>query len=136
MPTTSTWDALRRPFSYYVRGLQAFLAYNIPKVLFCDADTYAVIKPLIDDAFENGGGRTKVVIKTLEEVRDEFGLSDVVDALRFSQAWLSQSEQLANSPQALLQNYNPLVMSKLRFARDAARWNPFNTDGFLWMDGT
>ncbi|CAE7938710.1 unnamed protein product, partial [Symbiodinium sp. KB8] len=31
--------------------------------------------------------------------------------------------------------YNPLVMSKLLWTRDVARWNPFNTDSFLFIDG-
>lgn len=31
--------------------------------------------------------------------------------------------------------YNPMVMSKLFWTRDAARLNPFNTESFLWIDG-
>ena len=31
--------------------------------------------------------------------------------------------------------YNPMVMSKLFWTRDAARLNPFGTDSFLWIDG-
>ena len=31
--------------------------------------------------------------------------------------------------------YNPMVMSKLIWTRNAARLNPFNTDSFLWIDG-
>ena len=42
---------------------------------------------------------------------------------------------LSSAPQASLEYYNPLVMSKLRLTRDAARWNPFHTDAFLWIDG-
>ena len=42
---------------------------------------------------------------------------------------------LAHSPQAKMELYNPLVMSKLLWTRDVARWNPFNTDSFLFIDG-
>jgi hypothetical protein len=31
--------------------------------------------------------------------------------------------------------YNPMVMSKLIWTRNAARLNPFKTDSFLWIDG-
>lgn len=31
--------------------------------------------------------------------------------------------------------YNPLVMSKVFWATEAAELNPFNTDGFLFIDG-
>ena len=136
MHTSDRWVVQRRPFSYYVDGLKQFLKYNIPKVLFCDADTYATIKPLIDDGLENGDDRVRVFIKSLAEVRAEFGLAEAVNALRFDPKWLAQSDQVANSAAALLADHNPLVMSKLRFTRDAARWNPFGTDGFLWVDGT
>ena len=49
--------------------------------------------------------------------------------------WKNQAAWLAASPQSSLEFYNPLVMSKLRLTRDVARWNPFNTEGFLWIDG-
>jgi hypothetical protein len=133
MPTDDVWAVLRRPFTYYTAGLETFLSYNLPKVLYTDADTYQVIKPLVDDA----AGSIKVVIRSLQEVRADFGATnvDAVQRIRTSAKWLGQSPMVANSPQALLQDFNPLVMSKLRFTRDAARWNPFGTDGFLWLDG-
>jgi hypothetical protein len=133
MPTSDLWAVLRRPFTYYTAGLETFLSYNLPKVLYTDADTYQVIKPMVDDA----AGEVKVIIRSMEEVRADFGAAnaDAVDRIRTSSKWLGQGAMVANSPQALLKDFNPLVMSKLRFTRDAARWNPFGTDGFLWMDG-
>ena len=65
----------------------------------------------------------------------DFGQADAVNRIRADAAWLAQSEAVANSPQALLPEYIPIVMSKLKLTRDAARWNPFKTDGFLWLDG-
>ncbi len=51
------------------------------------------------------------------------------------QSWLSQADWLSNAPQASMALYNPMVMSKLIWTRNAARLNPFNTDSFLWIDG-
>jgi hypothetical protein len=62
-------------------------------------------------------------------------MSEALNRVRGDAAWLAQSDMVANSPQALLPNYVPIMMSKLKLTRDASRWNPFNTDGFLWLDG-
>ena len=58
-----------------------------------------------------------------------------MQAIRVRPDWYSSADWLSSAPQASLKFYNPLVMSKLRLTRDAARWNPFNTDAFLWIDG-
>ena len=135
MKTSDKWDVLRRPFSHYLSGVKEFLAYAFPKVLFTDLATFTHLQPMIEAAVEAGAGPTTVVIKSLEELQAEFQPFALVDAVTHSGEWLDQSAWIQDSPQAQLPMYIPRVMSKLRFTRDAARWNPFNTDGFLWMDG-
>jgi hypothetical protein len=135
MPTASQWIGQRRPFSHYVRGLKQFLAYKMPKVLFMDDASYVEAKPLIAEALRDGGGPTKVIIRSVQQVRADFLHGEKVDAIRSHRDWLEQSASVANSPQALLSNFAPVVMSKLTFLRDASRWNPFSTEGFLWLDG-
>jgi hypothetical protein len=139
MATSPQWDTMNRPFSYYVDGLRKFLAYNLPKVLFVDFDTYTLIHGLVDEANAAASasrlGATRVIIRSLSDIQRDFGHSELVDGIRSRQQWLQQGEGVRNSPQALLPAYVPLVMSKLRFTRDAARWNPFSTEAFLWLDG-
>ena len=135
MKTSDQWNVLRRPFSHYIAGAKQFLAYRFPKVVFCDLETYARLKPLIDEATADGAGETRVVIKSLDELASEFSAFDAVTRLRESDAWLDQSAWIRDSPQAQLPMYIPIVMSKLSLTRDAARWNPFGTDSFRWMDG-
>ena len=137
MATSAQWEVLKRPFSHYINGLKQFLAYKIPKVLFVDPELYSDVKAMVEEAVENGAGPTRVLLRTLADVRRGFGYGDAVNAIRSNKQWLAQGGPLvANSPQALLEGFNPLVMSKLRLTRDAARWNPFDTDGFLWLDGS
>ena len=136
MPTSPQWEVLKRPFTHYINGLKQFLAYKIPKVLFVDPALYDDVKPLVDEAVENGAGPTRVLLRSLTQIREDFGEAHTVNSIRTSKNWLTQGgAMVANSPQALLEDFNPLVMSKLKLTRDAARWNPFGTDGFLWLDG-
>ena len=62
---------------------------------------------------------------------------DRLQSIRTSKLWKMQGDAagwLANSPQARLEGYNPLVMSKLLLLRDAARLNPWGSRYHLWMD--
>lgn len=134
MQTSQQWNVLRRPFNHYVQGLKQFLAYPFPKVLFCDAESCAAAKPLVDESMRSGGGETKLVLKSLDDVARDFPNFDLVQDIRGRNEWKLQSDWVTNSPQAQLPFFNPVVMSKVAFTRDAARWNPFHTDGFLWLD--
>lgn len=134
MQTSEKWLVFKRPFSHYLTGAKAFLAYRFPKIVYCDEDSYAALKPLIEEADRAGAGPTTVIIKTMDDLKAEFKQFDRLDKIRASEAWQSQSAWIADSAQAQLPMYLPIVMSKLALARDAARWNPFKTDGFLWMD--
>jgi hypothetical protein len=135
MPTVGQWAVFKRPFTYYMDGLRRFLSYRLPKVVFCDAELYPQVKALADRSRIEGAGPVRIVIRSVQQLQAEFGLSDEVDRIRNSPAWRSQAETVANSPQALLRGFIPVVMSKLPLTRDVARWNPFKTTGFLWMDG-
>ena len=42
--TSAAWTLFKRPFSHYTTKLEAFLAYEFPKVLYCEESHYAEIK--------------------------------------------------------------------------------------------
>jgi hypothetical protein len=77
----------------------------------------------------------QVIFTSLEDIKANFPDYHMVQRIRMQPAWRQQAEWLSASPQAQLELYNPLVMSKLRLTRDAARFNPFHTTDFLWIDG-
>ncbi len=73
-------------------------------------------------------------IMSLDDIRN-FPYYDLVQRVRERDEWRNLVDWLANSPQASMPMYNPMVMSKLFWTRDVSRENPFNTDAFLWIDG-
>lgn len=121
----------KRSFSAYVNRMKSFLAYDFPKVVFLDADHLAEFQPLIDSS----PGPVHVVPLTKDDIKGGFRHWDALQAVRTRKEWSNRKEWLSHSPQATLEYYNPLVMSKVALARQAAQLNPFNTDGFMFLDG-
>ena len=67
---------------------------------------------------------------------ERFPHFDAIQRIRASPAWRGRAAWLAESPQALLPHYNPLVMSKLFWLAEQARDNPFGTRHFAWIDAS
>ncbi|MGE3190698.1 MAG: WlaTC/HtrL family glycosyltransferase, partial [Vicinamibacterales bacterium] len=57
-----------------------------------------------------------------------------VQAIRTREDWRAQAGWLADSPQAALPHYNPLVLSKMRLLAEVAASNPFGTTHAYWID--
>jgi len=120
----------RRPFSEYIHRLEGFLAYDMPKVLYCE-EKY---KQQIEETVKKVGKSTTILrFKTTDEIRS-YPYYALVDRIRTKKSWSQQADWLSNSPQATMPLYNPMVMSKLFWTVELARENPFNTDSFLWID--
>jgi hypothetical protein len=113
-----------RPFDVYCNHLNALLGLNIPMVVYAD--------PLCRIP-ESRCERKFVPVDraTLEG----FPYFDRIQVIRGSPAWREGASWLAQSPQAALAHYNPLVMSKLLWLADQVRANPFGTRYFAWIDG-
>lgn len=77
---------------------------------------------------------TYVRIFNTENFKTWFPFFDKVQSIRMDETWYEQAEWLTNSPQAKLELYNPLVMSKLFLLNDATLFNPFNSEYFYWID--
>lgn len=82
------------------------------------------------------GGPIHVIFTSKEALKREFPDFDLVQTIRNKPEWKRQADWLAASPQSSMEYYNALVMSKVRLTRDVARFNPFNTNAFLWIDGS
>jgi hypothetical protein len=77
---------------------------------------------------------TQVKIIELSEFETWFEFFEQVQNIRKTPEWFSQATWLSESPQAKLEYYNPVVMSKMFLLNDATFSNPFNTEYFYWID--
>jgi len=120
-----------RPFSAYVNRMRNFMKYDFPKVVFLDAAHLKEFQPLIDTS----PGPVHVIAISKADIKAGFRHFDAVQAVRTQPQWAKRKDWLSHSPQATLEYYNPLVMSKMNMTAHVAQLNPFNTDGFLFIDG-
>ena len=65
---------------------------------------------------------------------DFFPFCEKVEKIRTNSKWLNQVGWLSGSTQAMLQMYNPVVMSKMFLLHNASIMNTFGSDLFYWID--
>jgi hypothetical protein len=77
-------------------------------------------------------------ITELEEIKQLYSPHwDKTQEIRQNPKWLNSTGEggwLSNSPQAKLEYYNPIVMSKMFMLHDASIYNHFETDYYYWVD--
>lgn len=122
-------SGFRRDFSHYIECFEKFLiaTRDYPLIVYLEEENEHVVWR------HRSRDNTKVVIKTLQYLRD-FPFYKNVQEIRNRQAWIDQSGWIVDSPQAKLELYNPLVMSKQFMLNDATLFGYFDTKYFLWMD--
>jgi hypothetical protein len=77
---------------------------------------------------------TQFITRPLDWFRDnEF--FDMIQKIRTNESWSNQVGWLKESTQARLENYNPLVMSKVFLLNDAKIMDQFNSEYLFWIDG-
>jgi len=59
---------------------------------------------------------------------------DKIQKIRTNPDWYNQSSWLKESTQGRLENYNPLVMSKMFLLNDEGFLNKFNSEYLFWID--
>lgn len=122
-------DGFRRDFSHYIECFEKFLkaTKDYPLIVYIEPQNEAVVWKHRDRS------NTRTVIKTLDYLR-EFPFYQQVQDIRQKPEWYGQSGWMPDSPQAKLELYNPLVMSKQFMLNDATLFGFFDTKYFLWMD--
>lgn len=122
-------DGFRRDFSHYIECFEKFLIATkpYPLIVYLEAENEHIVWKHRDR------NNTRVVIKTLDYLRD-FPFYDQVQRIRNDPKWVGQSGWMPDSPQAKLELYNPLVMSKQFMLNDATLFGFFDTKYYLWMD--
>lgn len=131
---TGLWNINRpgRSFDAYIEQFK--------KVLDIDCKLFIHIQKEYEHIVWENPIRTKantyVQIYELEDIRKMVGDTwwNNIQAIRQKPEWYNQAGWLPGSPQATLEWYNPIVMSKYSMLHNVTIWNPFNTDYFLWLD--
>lgn len=119
-------DSFKRSFDHYKECFTKLLKHRtINLLVYCDES--------LNDFVRSINPKVRIINKSLDDLR-AFPFYDKIQQIRKSSEWLSQAGWLADSTQATLELYNPLVMSKQFFLNDASLYNFFNTDYFCWID--
>ena len=121
----------KRPFSQYLEHFAKLLTAckHIPMLVYVDKEHEAFVLKA-----REGSVGTDIRFKTADDFRTWFAFHKEVQEIRADPKWFGQAGWLANSTQAKLELYNPLVMSKMFLLNDAVIFNPFGTDNYLWID--
>jgi hypothetical protein len=121
-------DYQRRRFEEYLSSFDVVLALDAPLCVYLPPELEAYVWERRDRS------NTQVIVHPLEALRVRFALFEQVQRIRLDPAWRMRAAWLAESPQANLTYYNPLVMSKMFMLNDQQLTNPFDTGHFLWID--
>jgi Bacterial protein of unknown function (HtrL_YibB) len=121
-------DYQRRPFEEYLASFDVVLGLDAPLCIYLPPELEVYVWQ------RRCRSNTQVIVHPLEALRERFAFFAQVERIRLDPAWRTRAAWLAESPQANLTYYNPLVMSKMFMLNDQQLTNPFSTDHFLWID--
>jgi O-methyltransferase len=129
---TGLWNIGRpgRSFDHYLECFDKLLRVDQNMFIFAP-------KELEDFIWERRKeSNTYVQLFELSDIKNMFSpFWDDAQRIRVQEDWLARAAWLPQSPQASLEWYNPIVMSKFSMLHDAAITNPFNTEKMVWIDG-
>jgi len=117
-----------RPFQHYLDKFSQLLEVDSNMIIFGEED-------LKDFVFsKRSRENTQFITRPLDWFRNnEF--FDMIQKIRTNESWSNQVGWLKESTQARLENYNPLVMSKVFLLNDAKIMDQFNSEYLFWIDG-
>jgi len=131
---TGLWD-LNRPG----RDFNAYLE-QFEKLLDIDCNLYIYIQKEYEHIVwkKRQKHNTAVRVYELSDIKDMYGsFWDKTQEIRTNPEWYNKTGEngwLKNSPQATLEYYNPIVMSKFSMLHNVTIWDPFESDYFVWLD--
>jgi FkbM family methyltransferase len=133
---TGLWDLGRGNLQGFGRSFNDYLA-RFEELLKADINMYihvpAELEPWVWQRRQTHNTRVRVM--ETEGFRDWFAFYKETNETRQKPEWYNYAGWLIDSPQAKLEFYNPVVMSKMFMLNDATIFNPFNTEYFFWIDG-
>lgn len=135
---TGLWDIGRgaahasfaRSYDHYLESFKKLLrAADYHLVVFGEAK-------LADFVFGEGQRsrrNTEFIPRGLEWLKSQLHHEEV-QKIRIKEAWLNQAGWLKDSPQAALEYYNTVVMSKPFLLHDAVLMSQYKADAYYWLD--
>ena len=117
-----------RPFEHYLDHFARLLKVEAPMSVYIEPRH----EPFVWQ--HRSRDNTRVFLRSVESFRTEFPFYDRVQQVRLDPGWRAQAAWLSESPQANLELYNPMVMSKMSMLHDQSIINPFETDHLVWID--
>lgn len=118
-----------RSFDHYLMCFEKFLEIDQNMFLFIPKELEEFVWKKRDRY------NTEVKIFELQDLKNLFNpFWDRVQKIRTDEKWIGQAGWIKNSPQASLEWYNPIVMSKMSMLHDASIYDRFQTENFIWLD--
>jgi hypothetical protein len=133
---TGIWDIGRgelsegwsRPYQHYLDKFEQLLKCDENMIIFGDEELQKFV-------FERRSrDNTQFILRPMSWFR-ESEFFDKVQKIRTNEQWQNLSGWLKESTQGRLENYNPLVMSKVFLLHDAKIMDNFNSEYMFWIDG-
>lgn len=132
---TGLWDmgrgdlkTFQRSFDQYLEHFKLLLSLDINLVIFAPEHLHDFI--LLRRSLTN----TVIIKRNNEDFATSFDFYHRVQEIRSSPEWRNQASWLSESPQAELELYNPMVLSKMFMLHTAVIYKNFNTDYYFWID--
>jgi hypothetical protein len=133
---TGIWDIGRsgltegwsRPYQHYLDKFEKLLEVDCNLIIFGDKELEEFVYSRRDTS------NTQFINRDLSWfTNSEF--FEMIQKIRTNPDWYNQVGWLKESTQARLENYNPLVMSKVYLLHDAKIMDKFNSEYLFWIDG-
>jgi FkbM family methyltransferase len=131
---TGLWDIKRgslsegwsRGYDHYLNKLGQLLDVDINLIVFGDEELERFVMS------RRRGDNIQFIRRNLDWFENNF--FNRIQEIRTNPEWYNLASWLAESTQAKLEYYNPLVMSKVFLLHDAKILDKFNSDYMFWID--
>ena len=133
---TGIWDIGRgeltqgwsRPYQHYLDKFEKLLEVEENLIIFGDEELKEFVFARRDTS------NTQFIVRPLSWFTNS-DYFDKIQKIRNDDSWKNRAGWLPESTQARLENYNPLVMSKVFLLHDAKIMDQFNSEYMFWIDG-
>jgi len=120
--------AFNRTFDQYVHSFFEWLRVDCPLIIHAPRSLHDEILRIREER------ETKLFPLDVEILRTGFPYSKQTEAVRTNPKWFNGADWLKDSPQAALTFYNPLVLNKMYWLKEAAESSFFDCTDWYWID--
>ena len=118
----------KRSFDHYLECYSKLLNVDVNLIVFGDDE----LRKYTFWENRRSEDNTQFIVRELDWFKNEFW--DRIQETRLDADWFRQAGWLTESPQAKLEYYNPVVMSKMALLHDAKIMDKFDSDYMYWID--